>query len=101
MARPSLLDVEQVRARLAAHPAWNLMEGAIERSLRFEDFAHAFAFLSAGALAAERLDHHPDWRNVWNRVEIRLSTHDPKGLTELDFALAAEFDRLAAAFGAG
>jgi len=58
----------------------------------FNDFSAAFAFMTCGALAAEKLNHHPEWSNVYNRVDVRLSTHDAGGLTELDFALAEALD---------
>lgn len=67
---------------------WGLQDGALCKTFLFVDFAHAFAFMTRVALAAERMDHHPDWRNVWNRVEVRLSTHDAGGITDRDFRLA-------------
>ena len=71
---------------------WTERDGGLERSFRFRDFAEAWAFMSRVALLAERHDHHPDWRNVWNWVEIRLTTHDAGGLTEKDAALARAID---------
>jgi 4a-hydroxytetrahydrobiopterin dehydratase len=68
---------------------------AIRRSFVFADFSEAFAFMTRVALAAEKLDHHPDWSNVWNRVEIALTTHDTGGLTRRDLTLARTIDRLA------
>jgi 4a-hydroxytetrahydrobiopterin dehydratase len=68
---------------------------AIRRGFTFGDFSEAFAFMTRVALAAEKLDHHPDWSNVWNRVDIALTTHDEKGLTRLDITLARIIDRLA------
>ncbi|WP_138467966.1 4a-hydroxytetrahydrobiopterin dehydratase [Poseidonocella sp. HB161398] len=62
--------------------------GAIAKSFKFPGFPEAFAFMTRVAFAAEAADHHPDWRNVWNRVDIRLSTHDAGGLTAKDIALA-------------
>ena len=59
------------------------------------DFSEAFGFMARVSLAAERLDHHPEWRNVWNRVEIELTTHASAGLTSLDIALAQAIDQLA------
>lgn len=67
---------------------WRDEDGALGKTFRFTDFSHAFAFMTRVALAAERMDHHPDWRNVWNRVEVRLSTHDAGGITDRDFRLA-------------
>jgi 4a-hydroxytetrahydrobiopterin dehydratase len=67
---------------------WTSDGTAIERTFRFADFSEAWAFMSRVALLAERHDHHPDWRNAWGRVDIRLTTHDAGGLTEKDVALA-------------
>lgn len=67
----------------------------IRRSFVFGNFSEAFAFMTQVALAAEKLDHHPDWTNVWNRVDIALTTHDESGLTRLDVTLARMIDRLA------
>jgi 4a-hydroxytetrahydrobiopterin dehydratase len=89
---------ERARA-LAQLPAWREAEGrdAITRSLRFADFNEAWGFMARVALQAERADHHPEWSNVYNRVEITLSTHDAGGLTARDVALALFIDRLVAA----
>ena len=85
-------------AVLAELNGWKLVEGrdAIARSLKFADFSQAFGFMTRVALAAEKLDHHPEWSNVWNRVEITLTTHDAGGLTERDIKLAKIIDGLAA-----
>ncbi|HTN47800.1 MAG TPA: 4a-hydroxytetrahydrobiopterin dehydratase [Burkholderiaceae bacterium] len=93
------LAAERIRERLAERPEWRLSEDgkAIEREFRFGDFRAAFAFMTCVALAAERADHHPEWSNVYNRVSMRLTTHDAGGLTEHDFALAAEADAAAGA----
>jgi 4a-hydroxytetrahydrobiopterin dehydratase len=74
---------------------YDLEAKAIRRAFVFADFSEAFAFMTRVALAAEKLDHHPDWSNVWNRVEIALTTHDTGGLTRRDLALARTIDRLA------
>lgn len=77
--------------------AWREVEGrdAIARSLRFADFNAAFGFMARVALMAEKLDHHPEWSNVYNRVEIVLSTHDAGGLSQRDVALARFIDSIA------
>jgi 4a-hydroxytetrahydrobiopterin dehydratase len=95
MAR--LSDAERSEA-LAALPGWTWDEerDAIARSFRFRDFGEAFAFMTRVALAAEQADHHPEWSNVWNRVDILLTTHDAKGLTARDVALAKRIDGFAA-----
>ena len=86
------LDDETIRARLAEHPGWDLVDGKLHRELRFADFAAAFAFMTRVATLAEKADHHPEWFNVYNRVAIDLTTHDAGGITENDFALAAAID---------
>ena len=67
---------------------------AITRSIVFTDFAEAFGFMTQVALIAEKADHHPEWRNVWNRVEILLTTHDAGGLSERDIELAEAIDAI-------
>ena len=81
-------------------PAWTLKEGKLHRELRFADFSEAFGFMARVALAAEQLNHHPEWSNVWNRVVINLTTHDCGGLSNLDLALAQRIDALAGQRGA-
>lgn len=82
---------------LDALPKWQLEPGgaAITRDIRFRTFREAFGFMTQVALAAERMDHHPEWSNVYNRVSIRLTTHDAGGLTEKDARLAKAIDRAA------
>ena len=77
--------------------AWRIGadQKTISRSLLFPGFPQAFAFMTEVALHAERMDHHPDWQNVYNRVSITLSTHDAGGVTDKDLALAAVIDRIA------
>lgn len=77
-----------------ADRGWTLLEDrdAIAKTFKFKDFAEAWAWMSRTALHAEKLDHHPEWRNVYNRVEVVLTTHDAKGLTELDVKLADKMD---------
>jgi 4a-hydroxytetrahydrobiopterin dehydratase len=89
MPIPRLSETERDEA-LAALPDWRLRADgfAIERSLKFGDFSEAFAFMTRVALAAEKADHHPEWSNVYNRVEITLTTHDAGGLSARDVALA-------------
>jgi 4a-hydroxytetrahydrobiopterin dehydratase len=89
-------------SRLSQHPSWRLdTQGkGIERKLVFADFNQAFAFMTQVALVAEKQDHHPEWFNVYNRVEIRLSTHDAQGLTDRDFRLAQFIDEAAKTWGA-
>lgn len=85
------------RAALAAElPEWRLDEGrdALTRSFRFQDFSAAWGFMSRVALLAEAQDHHPEWSNVYNRVEITLTTHDASGLSARDVKLARSIDAL-------
>jgi 4a-hydroxytetrahydrobiopterin dehydratase len=84
-------------AALSQLTAWKLQgkRDAIERSIEFKDFSGAWAFMTRVALAAEKMDHHPEWSNVWNKVDIVLSTHDAGGLTEKDVTLARKIDGFA------
>lgn len=88
---------EKARAGLAASlPEWKPAEGrdAIRREFRFRDFSEAWGFMARVALLAEAQDHHPEWSNVYNRVEILLTTHDAGGLSERDLRLARAIDGL-------
>ena len=71
---------------------WEFIEDGIEKSYEFEDFVSAFSFMTIVALEAEKANHHPDWSNVYNQVNIRLSTHDAGGVTDKDFDLARQID---------
>ena len=97
--RAQKLDDATITARLAALPAWSLREGKLRREYRFADFGAAFAFMTRSALRAEQLDHHPEWCNVYNRVDIALTTHDADGITALDFTLAEAMESFARAPG--
>ena len=88
MARPALLSDAEIQPLFAKLSGWQLSGNKLRRELRFPDFSAAFGFMARLALAAEKLDHHPEWSNVYNRVTIELSTHDAGGLTVLDFELA-------------
>jgi 4a-hydroxytetrahydrobiopterin dehydratase len=81
---------------LARVSSWNIVDGrdAIQRSFKFADFNAAFGFMTRAALVAEKLDHHPEWSNVYNRVDVTLSTHDAGGLTERDIKLAEAMDTI-------
>ena len=82
-----------------AHAPWRLQANALEVEWVFKDFAQAMAFMNAVAEVAERMNHHPEWTNVYNRVTVRLTTHDAGGLTHLDFDLAQAMDTLATVAG--
>ena len=89
---------EAARKGLAARlPGWTMATGrdAIQRTFKFKDFSEAFGFMTRAALVAEKMDHHPEWSNVWNRVDVTLSTHSAGGLTELDAKLAEAMDKIA------
>lgn len=96
------LDATQRAIALAGLPGWthDAARDAISRTFRFADFNAAFGFMSRLALHAERADHHPEWFNVYNRVEITLTTHDAGGLSARDIAFAAFADATAATAGA-
>jgi 4a-hydroxytetrahydrobiopterin dehydratase len=90
-----LTDAERADLR-ATLPAWApaLDRDAIRREFKFANFSEAWGFMTRVALAAEKLDHHPDWSNVWNTVRIELSTHDVGGLSGNDVRLAQEIDKI-------
>ncbi len=92
--RHALTDAE-LREALTTLPCWALQEGKLRRDLTFPSFVEAFGFMAAVALAAESMNHHPEWSNVYNRVTILLTTHDAGGITRLDLELARRIDRLA------
>jgi 4a-hydroxytetrahydrobiopterin dehydratase len=96
-----LSDAERSQL-LSAHFLWQPVKDgeAIRRYLRFDSFAEAFGFMSAVAIVAEAQDHHPEWTNVYDRVEIVLTTHDAQGLSLRDARLAERIDELALLFGA-
>lgn len=91
------LDPAECAGRLSRLAGWALGSdgGSITRNFMFGDFAEAFGFMTKVALAAEKADHHPEWFNVYNRVEIKLTTHDAGGLTARDFDLAEAINRAA------
>jgi len=94
MLHMTVISEPEIQRRLAEIPGWQLQDGNLVRELRFATFVDAFAFMTAVALVAERMNHHPDWSNVYNTVRIRLSTHDAGGITDKDFALASAISDL-------
>lgn len=92
--RPARLSDEVITERLATRGSWALADGKLHREFRFDSFEAAFRFMTAVAVEAEALDHHPEWFNVYSRVEVWLVTHDAGGLTEIDFDLADRMDCL-------
>jgi 4a-hydroxytetrahydrobiopterin dehydratase len=99
MPRDAVLSDDELAARLAERPAWSVVDGRLHRELTFSGFPQAFAFMTQVALAAERLDHHPDWSNSWNKVVVDITNHASGGLTDRCFHLAAAADDAADAAG--
>jgi 4a-hydroxytetrahydrobiopterin dehydratase len=95
MSKRARLSEDEIQRRLSELEGWTLEAGALVRRWAWKDFGEAFGFLARVALLAERHDHHPELHNVWNRVELRLTTHDAGGLTGLDFALAGAINEVA------
>lgn len=84
-------EIDQLPQQL---PGWSLVDGKLHRELVFADFNEAFGFMSRVALIAEAMGHHPEWRNVWNRVVVDLTTHDTGGLSSLDRQFAQRINAL-------
>ncbi len=90
----AILDPAALAEVLSQLPAWRVDDGALTRTFRFPDFRAAFGFMTRVALVAEEMDHHPDWRNAYGTVEVRLSTHDTGGITPRDVTLAGEMEHV-------
>ena len=89
------LSEKEIKEKLNDLDHWEIGEnGFLEKQFQFSDFLQAFSFMTRLAMVAEKMNHHPDWSNVYNRVNIRLSTHDAGGLTNLDFKFALAADKL-------
>ena len=97
MSQPLSDHERQNDLKTCLHAGWNLVEGrdAIFKSYKFRSFIEAFSWMSAVALCAEKMNHHPEWFNVYSRVDVTLSTHDVGGLSPLDITLAQKMDDLA------
>jgi 4a-hydroxytetrahydrobiopterin dehydratase len=93
------LNEQEITEALAGLPGWTVRAGKLHRELKFGSFVEAFGFMTRAALIAERMNHHPDWRNVYASVTIDLHTHDVDGLTALDFELARSLNVLLPASG--
>ena len=89
------LSPAQIDGALAELPGWELFGGKLHREYRFDDFTLAFGFMAASATAIERMNHHPEWSNVYGTVVVDLTTHDAGGVTKKDLDLAAALERLA------
>ncbi|MBI3484882.1 MAG: 4a-hydroxytetrahydrobiopterin dehydratase [Acidobacteria bacterium] len=88
------LNEQQIAEGMAKLPGWRIQNGVLHREFAFKDFAEAFGFMTRVALAAEAMNHHPDWSNSWNRVSINLVTHSAGGLTANDFELAEKMQQM-------
>tara|TARA_R110002050_G_scaffold917_3_gene6559 strand:+ start:6382 stop:6681 length:300 start_codon:yes stop_codon:yes gene_type:complete len=96
MAETSRLSVAEIKTELSTiAPQWQVVDETLQRSFTFRDFADAFTFITAIALVAEKNQHHPNWENNYNKVNIKLTTHDVGGLSQLDFKLAQAIDSFA------
>ena len=91
--RTTPLTEDAIVERLPGIPRWERRGRTLHRELSFRDFTEAWGFMSMVALVAERLNHHPDWSNAWNKVVLDVSNHEADGLTEIDFELATSVDK--------
>jgi 4a-hydroxytetrahydrobiopterin dehydratase len=95
MTRLTKLTDEELTTALQSLPRWKTnAQGRLERSVKFQNFAEAFSFMTRIAFEAEALNHHPDWSNSYNQVKIELTTHDAGGITANDLELARRIDRI-------
>jgi 4a-hydroxytetrahydrobiopterin dehydratase len=99
---PEKLDHQEIKDSLKDLEGWSLLEDkdALQKDFKFKNFSEAFAFMSRSALLAEKMCHHPEWFNVYNRVEVTLNTHDAGGVTEYDLKMAKLMNKYASVFGA-
>ena len=90
------LSEAEIGQALATLPGWAVKDGKLHRDYEFGDFVHAFGFMATSAIAIEKMNHHPEWFNVYNRVSVDLTTHDAGGISARDFELARLLDSIAA-----
>ena len=88
------LSPEVIGTKLKELPDWELKDEKLHRELKFKNFVEAFGFMTQVALLAERADHHPEWSNVWNKVVIDLTTHEANGISQRDFDLAEQINKI-------
>jgi 4a-hydroxytetrahydrobiopterin dehydratase len=88
------LSAQQVEQELGVLKDWRLQDAKLYRCFKFASFVEAFGFMTSAALLAEKMDHHPEWSNVYSRVDVYLTTHDAGGISERDFLLASALDGL-------
>ena len=94
MPERRLLNADEIQQGLRTLDGWELREGRLHKEYKFGNFVQAFGFMTAAALSAEKMDHHPEWFNVYDRVVVDLNTHDAGGISPFDFELAKQFDAL-------
>jgi 4a-hydroxytetrahydrobiopterin dehydratase len=94
MSKPAVLSADDLAAGLEELEGWEEQDGALHRSLTFRDFSEAFGFMTRVALIAEKMDHHPDWSNSWNTVDISIASHDAGGITAQCLELATRINAL-------
>ncbi|KGG19328.1 4a-hydroxytetrahydrobiopterin dehydratase [Prochlorococcus marinus] len=90
----SLIEQSQLDSFIEKNPSWIIDNKTIKKEFKFENFIEAFGFMSKVALLSEKIDHHPDWQNTYNKVIINLTTHDKGGITTNDIKLAESIDKL-------
>ena len=90
----SLIEKNQLDSFIEKNPSWIIDNKTIKKEFKFENFIEAFGFMSEVALLSEKIDHHPDWQNIYNKVKINLTTHDKGGITTNDIKLAEAIDKL-------
>jgi 4a-hydroxytetrahydrobiopterin dehydratase len=89
------LDLKEIQSQITdLNDQWKLEEGSLQRNFVFNNFIEAFSFMTAVALVAEKMNHHPHWENVYNKVQMSLNTHDIGGISKLDFQLAQAIDEI-------
>ncbi len=89
------MNSETIATQIKDLSGWALEDDKLTREFRFADFVRAFGFMTSAAIEAEKMNHHPEWFNVYNKVKVQLTTHDAGGITDLDFKLAAKMNSLA------
>ncbi len=96
MTERKKLSDSEIQENLAQLSGWNIENGKLHKNFQFQSFVEAFGFMTKAALAAEAMNHHPEWFNVYNKVTVDLSTHDLEGISTWDFELAKKMDEFAA-----
>lgn len=99
MSKPAILTEAELASALSQLSGWSVVNGKLHRDYRFADFIHAFGFMATAAIAIEKMNHHPEWSNVWNRVSVDLTTHDSGGITSKDLDLALLLEGIAKRLG--